>query len=147
MKHLELLLTILLLSSCNLVMNDDNAAHKVAEAWAEAYFNCDFHEAAELSTPESKRWLQFAASNATEEDIALLNNNKATVMAEDGYSIANDTLKEISLRINNFLENSTIGSPSRQIKEGEFVVKVVSRNGKWLVKMEGLPQSERQSRD
>ena len=57
-----MLLLPLLLTGCHLADNHYQKAIDNAHDWAEAYFNNDFHEAERLSTPESGRWLRFAAS-------------------------------------------------------------------------------------
>ena len=147
MKRFLYFALLVLTVGCDVAMDDDSKAIKVAEQWAEAYFNDDFHEAIKHATPDSEDWLRYAASNATNEDLQLLDATPATVTADDGFPIANDTLRVVTLHVNNYLENTALGSSAKQVKEGTFRVNVVKHDGEWLVKMEGLPQSERQSRD
>lgn len=137
----------LLATSCRHALSSNQEALIAAEEWGEAYFNDDFVEAGQYATPESERWLRFAASNATEEDLKLLNANKATVEADEQVTEANDTMRVVTLHVDNYLESSALGSPAKQAKGGLFVVNVVKSNDRWLVKMEGLPQSGKQSRD
>ena len=51
---------------------EEKAMNRVA-AFADAYFNYDFGEALKMVTPESEKWLRFAASNVTQGDVDLLN--------------------------------------------------------------------------
>ncbi len=147
MKHLLLCFTVLLMTGCGVGMADDQAAQEVALEWADAYFNCDYHAAAEYVTDESEKWLRFAASNTTEADLQLLRDHPATVEADEYFPVANDTLRLVTLTVQNPLATVTIGEDSRQMDEGTFQVSVVKRDGEWKVRMEGLPRSEKQSRD
>ena len=134
------------MASCNGGFEGDGAALDVAANWADAYFNCDFHEAATFATPESDKWLRFAASNTTEQDLQTL-EGKATATADDYFTVANDTLRIVTLYVKNFLKPVAVGSPAQIQEEGTFLITVVKRDGKWKVRMEDLPQSEKQSRD
>ena len=93
MRQLFFFLTAITMASCNVGIEGDDAALDVAANWADAYFNCDFHEAANYATPESDKWLRFAASNTTEQDLQTL-EGKATATADEYFTEANDTLLE-----------------------------------------------------
>lgn len=146
MRQLFFFLTAITMASCNVGIEGDDAALDVAANWADAYFNCDFHEAANYATPESDKWLRFAASNTTEQDLQTL-EGKATATADEYFTEANDTLRVVTLHVRNFLKPVAVGTPAQLQEEGTFLVTVVKRDGKWKVRMEGLPQSEKQSRD
>ena len=146
MRQLFFFLTAITMASCNVGIESDDAALDVAANWADAYFNCDFHEAANYATPESDKWLRFAASNTTEQDLQTL-EGKATATADEYFTEANDTLRVVTLHVRNFLKPVAVGAPAQLQEEGTFLVTVVKRDGKWKVRMEGLPQSEKQSRD
>ena len=147
MKHLKLMIGLLLLTGCGETAENDDAARKVVEAWGDAYFNCDYHEAEQYVTEESGKWLRFAASNTTQSDLELLQNQNATVKAGDCFSVASDTLRVVRLKVENYLSPTALGEASRQEAEGVFEVTVVKRANGWQVRMEGLPRSEKQSRD
>lgn len=149
MKVFFLFCAAILLSGCDFTNDHDNEAIEAAVCWAEAYFNYDFHQAEEYATPESGRWLRFAASNTTERDLQLVqqNGNGATVEVEDFFPEANDTLRVVLLRVNNFVSSTLPAESAQLVDEGMFNVTIVLRDGKWKVRMEGLPQSEKQSRD
>ena len=147
MKKILFISMLCIVVSCNLGVDGDQTALSAAEQWAEAYFNDDFQEAGKYATPESERWLRFAASNATEEDLQLLNANKATTEADEHFSTANDTLRVVTLHVKNYLSYTSLGSKAVQVKEGVCHVNVVKTKDGWRVKMEGLPQSGMQSHD
>ena len=147
MKYLLLSLTALLLTACS-VVGDDDEVIRVAEIWGNAYFNCDYHRAAEYSTPESDRWLRFAASNTTEGDLQLLRDHQAVAAASDYFTVANDTLRVVTLHVDHYVKPTLLGQQtSVQADNGQFHVTVVKRGRQWLVRMEGLPRSERQNHD
>lgn len=145
-KYLILSLT-LALTACNMMQNDDDQATAIAIEWGEAFFNCDYHAAEALSTPDSRRWLQFAASNTTQQDLNLLKQHAAEVEATDFFPEANDTLRVVELAVRNRVKPTIAGEQPSQIEKAMFRTTVVKRNGSWLVRMASLPRSEKQSRD
>ena len=147
MKKLLILAMVLSLTACNLTNREDTLATDVAVQWGEAFFNCNYHAAQALSTPESRRWLQFAASNTTQQDLDLLKQHAAEVEATDYFPAANDTLRVVQLVVRNNLSPAVNGGAPLQVDEALFSVTVVKRNDQWLVRMASLPRSERQSRD
>ena len=66
---------------------------------------------------------------------------------EDFFPEANDTLRVVSLKVSNYVSSTLPAESAQLVDEGVFNITTVLRDGKWLVKMEGLPQSEKQSRD
>ena len=147
MKKTLVLALSLLLAACDMIQNDDNEATSTAVQWGEAFFNCDYHAAEALCTPESRRWLQFAASNTTQQDLDLLKQHAAQVEATDFFPEANDTLRVVELVVCNSVKPTVAGEEPSQIDKAVFHTTVVKRNGSWLVRMASLPQSEKQSRD
>jgi hypothetical protein len=147
MKKLLIFALMLSLTACNMIQRDSNKATDVAVQWGEAFFNCDYHAAETLCTPESRRWLQFAASNTTQQDLDLLKQHAAEVEATDYFPAANDTLRVVQLVVRNSLSPAVNGGAPLQVDEALFSVTVVKRNDQWLVRMASLPRSEKQSRD
>jgi hypothetical protein len=149
MKVFFLFCTVFLLSACNSMNGDDQEATEAAIKWADAYFNYDFHEAEKYATPESRQWLQFAASNTTERDLQLVQENEggASIEVNDFFPDANDTLRVVSLTVHDYVSSTLPADSARLVDEGTFTITTVLRDGVWKVRMEGLPQSERQSRD
>ncbi len=147
MKKTLVLALSLLLAACDMIQNDDNEATSTAVQWGEAFFNGDYHAAEALCTPESRRWLQFAASNTTQQDLDLLKQHAAQVEATDFFPEANDTLRVVELVVCNSVKPTVAGEEPSQIDKAVFHTTVVKRNGSWLVRMASLPQSEKQSHD
>jgi hypothetical protein len=147
MKHMNILLCLLatvLLTGCTVGEND---AERVAHQWGEAYFNYQFKQALDFSTPESERWLRFAASNITQADLDALQKNGQAVVSLDGYYAGSDTTGTAYLNVSNWLCPDSIGHAGSLQEQATFQVSLVKRDGRWMVRMEGLPRSERQSRD
>ena len=147
MKKTLVLALSLLLAACDMIQNDDNEGTSTAVQWGEAFFNCDYHAAEALCTPESRRWLQFAASNTTQQDLDLLKHHAAQVEATDFFPEANDTLRVVELVVRNSVKPTVAGEEPSQTDKAVFHTTVVKRNGSWLVRMASLPQSEKQSHD
>ena len=146
MKQLLLFLVAILMVGCELGMDGDQQAQQVAGNWADAYFNCDFKDASRYVTPESQKWLQYAASNTTEEELTMLKNaGGARVSISNSFDEANDTMRLVTLNVTNVL--TTQQQKPVLAKEGTFKVMVVKRDGEWQVRMAGLLQSGKQSHD
>ena len=147
MKKLLIWALALSLTACSMLRKDDDQATAVAVEWGEAFFNCDYHAAEALCTPESRRWLQFAASNTTQHDLDMLRQQAAQVDATEFFPEASDTLRVVELVVRNSVSPTIHGGESAQVEEALFHVTVVKRNGSWQVRMASLPRSEKQSRD
>ena len=146
MKQLLLFSAAILVAGCDVGMDGDQQAREVAGDWADAYFNCDFKDASGYVTPESQKWLQYAASNTTAEELKMLKDaGGARVSVNDSFDEANDTMRLVTLNVSNVL--TTQQQKPVLAEEGIFKVTVVKRDGEWLVRMAGLPQSGKQSRD
>ena len=147
MKKLLIWALALSLTACSMLRKDDDQATAVAVEWGEAFFNCDYHAAEALCTPESRRWLQFAASNTTQHDLDMLRQQAAQVEATEFFPEASDTLRVVELVVRNSVSPTIHGGESAQVEEALFHVTVVKRNGSWQIRMASLPRSEKQSRD
>lgn len=147
MKKLLIWALALSLTACSMLRKDDDQATAVAVEWGEAFFNCDYHAAEALCTPESRRWLQFAASNTTQHDLDMLRQQAAQVEATEFFPEASDTLRVVELVVRNSVSPTIHGGESAQVEEALFHVTVVKRNGSWQVRMASLPRSEKRSRD
>ena len=147
MKQLLLVMTALMFAGCDGGIDGDQQAREAAGDWADAYFNCDFKDASGYVTTESQKWLQYAASNTTAEELKLLQKaGGAQVTVDDGFDEANDTMRLVTLNVTNSLKSSAQGK-AELVKNGTFKVVVVKREAGWQVRMAGLPRSGKQSRD
>lgn len=127
---------------------DMNEAINVADNFAGRYFNYELEASRNYCTPESVVWLSFLASNINQEDIDILNaqDRPATVETDD-VEMTSDTTAVAICEVSNFLRLDTLGRPGEITPKAIYAIHLVKRNGRWLVRMEGLPQSEKQNRD
>lgn len=137
----------ILLAGCDGGMDGDQQACEAAGNWADAYFNCDFKDACGYVTPESRKWLQYAASNTTAEELKQLQEvGGAQVTVDDGFDEANDTMRLVTLNVTNSLKPTGQGNAGI-INDATYKIEVVKREAGWQVRMAGLPRNEKQSRD
>ena len=126
----------------------DEKVRERATAFAGAYFNYDFTSARKLVTEESVKWLEFAASNVTQEDVDLYNSVEEPATVEiDDYQYVNDTISIVTVLVENYLQKDSINRTATISDQGTFRLTLVLRDGKYYVRMEGPLRSERQSRD
>ncbi len=124
------------------------AISETADSFAGRYFNFDLIGASKLSTMESKKWISFLASNITQEDVNMLREqDEAATFVNLNVDKTSDSTATSSYKVTNFLMIDTLGRPGIITDEAFYKINLVKRNGRWLVKMEGLPRSERQSHD
>ena len=143
-------LGFLLLTSCFEQESVPNAeARKRVQAFAEAYFNYDFQRAAELVTPESMKWLRFAATNITQQDVDMLNAQEMPTVVDvtDYWQAPGDSTGTATVEVTNYLQKTAIEGGMQLVDDATFQLTVVEREGVYYVRMEGLPRSGRQSRD
>lgn|SRR5574344_361170 len=152
MKYINICLLLMasLFAGCgNSPKGGEDSVETDVKAFADAYFNYEFPKAAKYCTPESERWLRYASSNVHQADVEVLRN------AEEGASIEindisyndDDTTGTATVTARNYMRMDTIGNAGHIIKEALFKLPIVLRNGKWLIKMEDLPRSEKRNRD
>ena len=151
MKNLALFIVgvTVMLSSCNQQNRSmEEQVSECATGFAEAYFNYEFRQAERFVTPESSRWLKFAASNIGEADIEQLNSHgEAAMVAVTDYTETDDTTVVVTIEVDNYMRFDSIGGRGRLMDEGEYRLTLVNRAGNWLVRMADLPRSEKHSRD
>lgn len=150
MKYYLLFALILILGSCQVSDTDTiDAVDKPLTSWADAYFGFDYQKALDYMTPESEKWIRFAASNITEKDITFINENNKGMKTEivDRYVMAGDTSCSARIRVSDFVQLGFVGQENKVIDQAEYQITLVKRDGKWLVKTEGPLRSGRQSHD
>ncbi len=122
---------------------DRDDAEAAALAFAQAYFNYNFDEAAKFCTQDSHRWLAFAASNVYGADIEVLRNmdTGATVNVADMDFSDGDSAAVATVEVFGFMQRDTIGRAGRVVEEGVFTLSLVRSGGQWKVRMAGLPRN------
>ena len=145
MKYYLLSFLVFLLTGCQLINGkSENSIDEPLTNWADAYFNFHYQDALEYMTPESGKWIRFAASNITEQDVEFIKNQDKNAHVEiiERHMMAGDTTCSARISVSNFIELGGFGQENKQVDNAEFQVILVHRDGKWLVKMEGLPRNE-----
>jgi hypothetical protein len=129
-------------------MSDEKECKKSAESFLNNYYNLRLDNAAKQCTPESKKWLQFIATNLHEGDLALIDSmEQETHVSADKFNQVNDSIVTVLCKLDNYLDVDTLGKAGHIKKNGTIELNMVKRGKVWLVKMEGLPQSEKQNHD
>ena len=134
--------------SCGEDRSVGDDAEACARMFGESYFNFRLHRALDLCTPESERWVRLLASNLTQDDLDLYNAQAGPARVQvEGLTFTSDTTAEALLSVADFVQLGAIGRPASVVSEGQVSLRLVRRQGEWLVRMEGPLRSERQSRD
>jgi len=117
----------------------------VAENFGKAYFNYDFRSALQYCTPESEKWLRFAASNVYVTDVEMLRamDSGAKVEGVDVVHADDDSTAMAIVEVRDFMVRDTVGHAGHIEKEGRYCIPIVKRQDAWLVKMASLLRSEK----
>ena len=126
-----------------------NDAEKKLIIWANAYFNFDYEKALQHATPESEKWIRFAASNITEQDLDFITEQNPPTEIDILHSqmTESDTVCNANIRVSRFIQLGLSAQDNRVIDHADFQVQLVKRGDDWLVRMEGLPQSGMRNHD
>lgn len=138
------LVFLTMVGSCGNRTNNEQAA-ACADSFAINYFNWNFNGAARFCTPESVRWLQFAASQVTLADIDTLRvkAHGADVEITDMTMNSDESQADISLTVTDFMTPAAIGHGAEAMARQTFKLAAVRVGDGWKIKMEDLPRSER----
>ena len=150
MKTFCILLSVcVLLASCKASSEAlDEDVQSTAVNFALSYFNYDFEGALKLATPESEKWLRYAATNVTQAVVDLYNSQQERVDVNiDNFYWTDDTTACVSVSVSHFVVDDSIHSAPRVADEGLFRLTVVRRGSKLAVKMAGPLRSETRSLD
>lgn len=136
-------------SSCKHELSEEEQLRTDADSFAVNYYNWHFEKALRYCTPESEKWLRFAASNVHQADVDLLRakNEDAQIELGDIEWQDNDSLATIEIKVSDFLQMDTIGKVARLTEKANFCLPMVKRDGRWMVRMGSPLRSETQSRD
>ena len=143
MKYYLLFALVFLTAGCQLQEDDEmSAIDKAVSNWAECFFNFDYKGALEYTTPESGKWIRFAASNITQSDIDFIqeHDNKVSINVVDHYLTAGDTASTARIRASDFVRLDLIDHNNTVVDQAEFQLNLVKRKGEWMVDLKGLPQ-------
>lgn len=136
---------LICLAACQSSTSEHSDVEKVAEDFAKAYFNYDFEKAAQLATADSRKWLEYEASNLSHGDIDMLrcqDEGADAVVVGTDYNGGGWAMVSVTAR--NFLLADSIGGAGRIVDEHDFELKLrKGDDGQWKVRMEGPLRSGR----
>ncbi|MDD6895277.1 MAG: hypothetical protein PUD51_05370 [Prevotellaceae bacterium] len=136
---------VICLSACRQSNTEHTEVEETALEFAQAYFNYDFARAAEMATADSRKWLEFEASNISQADIDLLRrqDSGAEIVVTDTDSNGGNWASA-RLTARNFLVADTLGKAGHFVEEQDFDLKLQRDSaGRWRVRMEGPLRSGR----
>ena len=141
------MLSILFYACSGVSNNHRRQVRQEVETFAQAYFNFNFSVALDHCSKESGRWIRFAASNITAEDIAQLQQQQQEATVEIGNYELKDSTGHVNVTVRHFMQFDSIGGKGHLVDEATFRIPVCWENGKWTVRMEGPLRSETSGRD
>ena len=111
------------------------------DSFATYYYNWHFPKAIKYCTPESEKWLRYAASNVHEADVEQLRAKAedAGVEIKDVDFGDDEVTATVSISVSQFLQMDTIGQEAHLVEQADFQLPMEIHNGKWKVKLEKLP--------
>lgn len=131
-------------SSCEFHAGSSRQLKKQVDSFAVYYFNWQFHKAVRFVTPESEKWMSYAASQVHQADIDLLQQKELPATCEIQKITYNDTLFSAiaHVTIRNYLRMDTIGKEASVIDVANFDIPLSyhSQSDKWIVNINELPR-------
>ena len=131
-------------SSCEFHAGSSRQLKKQVDSFAVYYFNWQFHKAVRFVTPESEKWMSYAASQVHQADIDLLQQKELPATCEIQEITYNDTLFSAiaHVTIRNYLRMDTIGKEASVIDVANFDIPLSyhSQSDKWIVNINELPR-------
>lgn len=124
---------IIALSSCN---NDSEKQIKeVVNNFSSAYFNWKFADAAKYVSYTSRRWLVYASSQVTQQDVDSLRAMKeGAILTIDNISYENNgSLAKAKVIVSNYLLMDSIGIAPRVCQHGEYEIPLSYDGKEWRV--------------
>lgn len=136
----------LLIAACSSHKNE-HKLKETANSFAETFFNWQLNEALPYCTPESKKWIEYAGSQITQEDIDLLKTQDegASHQLEDINYQAGDTTATIVVKVKNVMLLDSIGKSGKIMEKASFQIHLCYRNKQWKVLLTSLPRPMRNS--
>lgn len=151
-RGLSLLVVVAVLAAigcCTMIgighKGDEEQLKSIADSFSVSYFNWRFPDALRFCTSSSRKWLSFAASGVTEDDVEALRNKEegASCHFEQLDYGTNDSTAWVTMRVSNFLSMDSIGKTPRVVEEAYYKIPMVYVQGRWLVNLTELPRHER----
>ena len=71
----------------------------------------------------------------------------SSISAKNQIEVGQNVTATVKITVKNFLQMDTIGTSCHMINEGSFTLQAIYINRNWKIRMEGLPQNEKQNHD
>lgn len=136
----------LLITACS-SHKDEPQLKETVNGFAATFFNWQLNEALPYCTPESKKWIEYAGSQITQEDIDLLKaqDEGASHQLEDINYQAGDTTATVVIKVKNVMLLDSIGTSGKMMEKASFQIHLCYRNKQWKVLLTSLPRPMRNS--
>ncbi len=132
------ILSSLALTACE--TKDDELVETTSKTFANEFFNLRYGNAATLCTQESRKWLEYSASNVSQDDLDLVNNYPDTATCEVmDISMTDVSEATVKLKVHNFLDNDSLENKSRICSTAVFSFNLHKENDNWKVVLDALP--------
>lgn len=130
-----LVAALCLASACSL--KDDAAVESCAKSFGQNYFNLRLQQASGLCTDRSYKWIEFYASNISQNDVDVLNTQTDSALCDiDDIDIDGDSAR-VKMTVRNFLLCDSIGRSGRMCKQGKCRLTLRKEGETWKVDLNG----------
>lgn len=142
---MALFLSAAFLTGCQPHEGSESQLRADIDSFATYYYNWHFEKANKYCTPESEKWLRFAASNVHQADIDLLNKKTedATIEISDINFHDDEVTADIQIDVTNFLQMDTLGTEAHHVNKATFIIPMTLHQDKWKVDLKELPLKEK----
>lgn len=142
-RGLVYMFSFLLLLSCG--KTKEEQVEETVEAFSNTYFNWQFHRSIAYCTPDSKRWLNYMASQVKQDDVDLLRaqEESAEVKITHVNILDGDSVAKVEVTVRNYLRMDTIGTKGRIEEENRFIIFAKSVGNQWKVRLTSPLRAER----
>ncbi|MBO6056726.1 MAG: hypothetical protein J6P64_00695 [Bacteroidales bacterium] len=133
---------LFLLVACEFHAGSSRQLKKEVDSFAVYYFNWQFHQAVRFVTPESEKWMHYAASQVHQADIDLLQSKELPASCEINEVVYSEDDKTAiaHVTIQNYLRMDTIGKAATIVNAAQFDIPLIyqAETDKWKVEVNEL---------
>ncbi|MBQ4209552.1 MAG: hypothetical protein II658_00915 [Prevotella sp.] len=133
---------LFLLVACDFHAGSSRQLKKEVDSFAVYYFNWQFHQAVRFVTPESEKWMHYAASQVHQADIDLLQSKELPASCEINEVVYSEDDKTAiaHVTIQNYLRMDTIGKAATIVNTAQFDIPLIYQpeTDKWIVEVNEL---------
>lgn len=135
-----LLVFLPVLLSCG--RSSDDGVRAAVDSFSTAYFNWQLSCAAHYADSGSRRWLSYAASQVSQDDVdSLRAMPEGAAVKVGGIAYGDgDSTATATVEVSHFLASGAIGQPPRTVGHAVFSIPLACRNGVWRVTLRELPR-------